>query len=420
MRIAFYSPQTSHLKPGLKRGGDPIFLHDLFAELERRGHEVEVISQLNVRQLWKGEVPARSLVTESIAVRKRVKEFRPDAWLVYNPSPGHPDLFGWWQRPRRYVLLAASMHQSKRMRRRWRPFLVWRPLLAWSHRRSLRRADFVIAVRPSSFDRLLQRGVAPERLGLIPYAAAIWNSMPSQEEARRRLELPLDVPIVSCATRFTSPNGGQYKTEMIIDLLSMVPSLPPHVIVVIAGDGPGRPRIEDEIDKLGIGERVHLLGEMPHADLKWFFAACDVYAYPYPRDIPFVSILEAQGCGRPVVAMRARSGELTVDVGRSGLLASTMDEFRDHLTALTNDRARCAAMGSAARQFVADFHSMEVCAKQIEELLDGSSVSVENGYVGNHDGVGSANSQVLGLDAVATLSADRGDRSYRRSKADDH
>ena len=365
MRIAFYSPQTSHLKPGLQRGGDPIFLQNLFTELRQRGHEIEVISDLNVRRLWKGDVPARSIVSEAIAVHRRVKEFRPDAWLVYNPSGSHPDLFGWWQRPRRYVLLAASRHQSKRMPRGWGSFL------SWSHRRSLRRADFVTTLKPSSLERLLQYGVEREKSGLLFTAVATPGSTPSQDDARKSLGLPLEAPIVLCTSRFTVPNGGQGKTKMILDLLSVVPSLPRDVFIVVVGDGPGRSMIEAEIRRLELGERVRLVGAVAHDDVGLFFAACDVYAQPHPLDGPWLSVLEAQAHGRPVVTMRTRSGALTVDDGRSGLLADTMDEFGDHLRALTSDRVRCASMGRAARQFIADFHSLDVRVRQIEELLDG-------------------------------------------------
>jgi hypothetical protein len=75
MRIAFYSPQPSHLKLELAKGGDPIFLRDLLAEFRRRGHEIEVISRLNIRHLWKGNVPARSVLAEARAVRRRVKVY---------------------------------------------------------------------------------------------------------------------------------------------------------------------------------------------------------------------------------------------------------------------------------------------------------------------------------------------------------
>jgi glycosyltransferase involved in cell wall biosynthesis len=366
VRIAFYSPRSSHLDLELSRGGDPIFLHGLFAALHARGHEIEVVSRLNVRDVWRGRISLRALIRETIAIRRRMKRFSPDAWLVYNASRTYPDLFGWWQPSRRYVLLAAHSWQSRKVPKRWR----W--ILSLAHRRSLRRADVVTVVRASTADGLRRRGVDEGRLRIVPPSAKFADTVPSQDEARQRLGLPRDRAIVFCASRLTGPEDRkQGKTEMILDLLSAVVQLSDNVILVLAGDGPGRSRIEAEINRLRLGKRVRLAGAVSNTDVEWFFAACDLYAYPYPGDIPSVSVLEAQACGRPVVAMRTGSGELTVDAGATGLLADTLEEFRDHLAALTNDRARCAEMGRRARRFVSEFHSTDVRARQIEELLSG-------------------------------------------------
>jgi 1,2-diacylglycerol 3-alpha-glucosyltransferase len=129
--------------------------------------------------------------------------------------------------------------------------------------------------------------------------------------------------------------------------------------------------IEAEVGKLELGERVRLVGSVEHADIGVYFAACDVYVQPHPLDGPWLSVLEAQACGRPVVTMRTGSGELTVKAGESGFLAENIEDFRDRVIALTSDRARCAAMGRAARQFIERAHSIQVRARQIEELLNG-------------------------------------------------
>lgn len=365
MRIAFYSPMAAHLEPGVARGGDPVVLHSLFAELRSRGHEIEVASRLNVRDLWRGRLPARKLVIEARSVRHRMRQFQPDAWLVWKPSRTYPDVFGWWQQPRRYVLLAAHTWQSQRVPRRWRTFL------AWTHRQSLRRADLITAERQPTFERLLARGVERNRLRLLPQAVPVGARIPSQDEARMRLGLAVDEPIALCATRFSELGHREGKTEMILELVSAMRSLATGAKLVVTGDGPGRPYIEGEIEKLGLERRVQLFAAVDNADLRWFYAACDVYAYPHPLDQPWTSILEAQACGRPVVTLRTSSNELTVDEGRSGLLAETRDQFREHLAALTSDRARCERMGRAARRYVAEHHSMIVRASQIEEALSG-------------------------------------------------
>jgi glycosyltransferase involved in cell wall biosynthesis len=366
MRIAFYSPRASHLDLELSRGGDPVFLHGLFAALRSRGHEINLISRLNVRDVWRGGISLRDLGREAIAIRRRMKRFSPDAWLVYNASRTYPDLFGWWQPTRRYVLLSAHSWQSAKVPKRWR----W--ILAYAHRRALKRADFVTVVRNDTGERLRKRGVDQGRLRLLPPSAAVVDDVPTQKDARRRLGFPPDVCIVFCATRFTAGDDRkQGKTEMVLDLLSIMPPLPSSVLLVLAGDGPGRTRIQAEIERLNLAERVRLVGSVDNSDMKWFFAACDLYAYPYAGDIPSVSVLEAQGHGCPAITMRTSSGELTVGPGTTGLLAESLEEFREHLAALAQDRTRCAEMGKEARRFVSGFHSTEVRAREIEELLSG-------------------------------------------------
>lgn len=364
MRIAFYSPRSTHLEPGLAHGGDPIFLDALFGALRERGHEVRIVSRLNVRDLWRGRVPARRFVREAFAIRRAMKQFAPDGWIVYNPSRTYPDLFGWWQRPRRYVLLGAHTWQSKRMPRRWR----WP--LAFAFRQSLRRADVILAPRPATAERLRIAGASKQKLRILPPGVRVEPRVPSRDDARRRLGLPGTAPVVLVVSRFTGEKEAkERKTETVLALLEVVRGLPSHYLLAAVGDGPGRPRVEEAILEFGLDERVRLLGAVSHDDLKWCFAACDVYAYPDLLDRPRLAVLEAQACGRPVVAMRTGSAELTVDAGSTGLLANDLNEFGSHLAALAGDRARCERMGQAARRYVAAVHSIDVRAQQFEELL---------------------------------------------------
>jgi hypothetical protein len=181
LRIAFYSPRASHLEPTLAHGGDPIFLEALLGALRERGHEVRIVSRLNVRDLWRGRVPARRLIREAIRVWRNMREFSPDAWLVYNPSRTYPDVFGWWQRPTRYVLLNAHTWQSKRMPQPWQ----W--LFEFAFRRALKRADSVVAARPATAMRLRNLGATDSQIHVLPPGVSVEPSLPPRAAARRRL-----------------------------------------------------------------------------------------------------------------------------------------------------------------------------------------------------------------------------------------
>jgi glycosyltransferase involved in cell wall biosynthesis len=365
MRIAFYTSRASSLRPG--ESGDRVYVPRLLAGLRARGHHVEVVSQIGVYDFWRGRVSSGRLLAEALAARRRMRRFRPHAWLVYGTSMSYPDLFTWWQRPRRYVLLGASKGDVRRLPRRWRR------AFALAHRRSLTRADLVLASWPRNADRLRSLGVAGERLRVVPAAVETWKAVPSQTEARERLGLPRDAPVILCVARLPEPraDGRPWKTEWVLELLEEIAAapLPPATVLLHVGDGPGRGRVEELSVALGLDGRVRLAGAVGHSEVPWMYAACDLFAYVSSSDRPWHAALEAQACGRPVVTLRAPSTEMTVEDGRTGLLADSREDFRASLAALAGDRPRCAAMGRAAREYVTRRHSVETRVREVEQLL---------------------------------------------------
>jgi glycosyltransferase involved in cell wall biosynthesis len=366
MRIALHVPRPHFLEPGLS--GDHFILPRIKSGLAERGHEIEVVSYLDARAAGEGRIPARRIVREAVRVHNRMSRFRPNAWLVYGPSVTYPDLFGWWQRPPRYVLFGADQGRPERLPWRLRPFF------SVAHQRSLLTADVVGVFRPQSATRLESMGVAPDRIMVLPPMAAMPAAKMSQEEARRSLGLPLDVPVVVCVSRFrgAKADGRPGKTKGVLELLRSMTQVRQDAICVIVGDGEGRPEVEAERARLGLVERVHLAGAVPNRDIHRYYAASDVFAYPYDLDRPWLAALEAQASGRPVVLRRTGSAEVTVEHGRTGLLAADQNEFRAHLAALVQDRQRCRAMGKAARDYVSGRHSLEVRLRELERALEGT------------------------------------------------
>ena len=103
--------------------------------------------------------------------------------------------------------------------------------------------------------------------------------------------------------------------------------------LLLAGDGERRLALEARVRTLGLGDRVHLLGEQP--DLRPLFAACDVFALPSTHRSEAFGIvqLEAMAFGKPVVSTRLRTG---------------VDWVNAHgLTGLTVPPGDVAALGAA-------------------------------------------------------------------------
>jgi glycosyltransferase involved in cell wall biosynthesis len=374
MKIAFHVPRGSLLSLP-ESAGDRVMTRSLIEALGARGHRVELVSHLDVRDFSRGRLPVRRLVAEALSIRRRMRAFAPDAWLVHSSSVSHPDLFGWWLRTGRYVLYGAYKGKEEHV-----PF-AWRRLFVLAQRRALARADAITVYRRASVMWLDRVGVPLDKVQVLPPAPRPWANVPSRAEARHRLGLPFDVPIILCLARF--PEQSKYgKTEMVITLLRVVAELSEDVVLLLVGDdGPGRAQVDDEIARLalepkvrfiGPTERERLLGSISNDGVPWFYAAADVYAYPHPAGEPFLSLIEAQACGRAVVTMKTESSVLIIRHGETGLLARDVEEFRAYLSGLVNDPERRSAMGRAAYENVAAHLSMEHQMDRIEALLFGS------------------------------------------------
>jgi glycosyltransferase involved in cell wall biosynthesis len=78
-----------------------------------------------------------------------------------------------------------------------------------------------------------------------------------------------------------------------------------------------------QIEALGLGERVRLLGFVDDADLPALYSAARVFAFPSLYEGFGLPPLEAMACGVPVVASRASS--LPEVIGEAGLLVDPLD-----------------------------------------------------------------------------------------------
>jgi glycosyltransferase involved in cell wall biosynthesis len=124
----------------------------------------------------------------------------------------------------------------------------------------------------------------------------------------------------------------------------------------IAGTGPDREKLEGLIDKLGLREKVELLGWVADRDVAEQYAgALAVFYAPYDEDYGYVTV-EAFKSGKPVLTAADSGGVLEfVQDGRNGFVISS-DSPRDlaaRIDALYRDRERAREMGERGRQTAA-------------------------------------------------------------------
>ncbi len=140
--------------------------------------------------------------------------------------------------------------------------------------------------------------------------------------------------------------------DLLVTAFAQVAQRNPGWGLVILGDGPERPRLQQAVTHLGLADRVLLPGRAERATVGSAMAAADVFVLP-SRIEPFgIVALEAWRAGCAVLATDRGGTREFVDNGRTGLLADPhhTTEFADALDLLVNDvglRERLAAAGRA-------------------------------------------------------------------------
>ena len=98
------------------------------------------------------------------------------------------------------------------------------------------------------------------------------------------------------------------RTDMVIRAFNQL-GLPLKII----GTGAELPRLKDRANK-----NISFLGQLTDNELLGYYQKCKAVIFPQEEDFGLVP-LEAQACGRPVIALRAGGGLETVIEGKSGV-----------------------------------------------------------------------------------------------------
>ncbi|MFN8496553.1 MAG: glycosyltransferase [Anaerolineae bacterium] len=143
-------------------------------------------------------------------------------------------------------------------------------------------------------------------------------------------------------------------------LIEALPGLP-GVTLVVAGSGPMGADWQTLAQSLGVGARVHFIGDVSDDDQPALYQAADLYVLPAThRSEAFgVALVEALACGTPAVTTEVGTGTSYVNQdGVTGVIVPPSDPpaLAAAIRALLADDARRHRMGEAARaRAIAEF-----------------------------------------------------------------
>lgn len=307
-------------------GGPSTWLQELLPALQARGWELEVISYGDSGggdQAWPLQrIPRRALPL-------RLAHYAASAWprlrradLVLLTTLGLPLPGGG---PPRVYRIVGDQAWERSIRRGWIPpdedierFQRQRygglaDLQKTARSRELRRAKRVIV--PGDWLRRLVTGwgVAPTQIQVIPNALPPLAGGLAPDQAAARAQLGLDDrPLLLTAARLVPWKG----IDRLLTALAQVP----HFQLIIAGDGPQRAALEEQVARLQLEPRVRFMGQIARQQLAQYMQAADWFVLYSGYEGLSHSLLESLGAGTPVIASDRCGNPEVVTHENNGLL----------------------------------------------------------------------------------------------------
>jgi glycosyltransferase involved in cell wall biosynthesis len=175
------------------------------------------------------------------------------------------------------------------------------------------QADAIITVSTGLRDALAALGVAADRMTVLRNGVDLRQFAPA-DRAAARAALGLTGPTL-LAVGSLIPRKGH---DLTIAALAALPAW--HLL--IAGEGPERGALLSLAARLGVSDRVRLLGAWPHGSLAALYNAADISVLASAREGLANVLLESMACGTPVVASPIAGNDEAVQMPAAGLIAS--------------------------------------------------------------------------------------------------
>lgn len=204
--------------------------------------------------------------------------------------------------------------------------------------RLLRLADWVTT--PSLAVRDAVMGQAPEVAARL---SSLLHALPQPDLAAA--PLPFDPPHFLCLGRLVPDKG--FATA--IAAFALVLARFPHVRLAIAGDGPLRESLKEQVRALSLGESVHVIGPVREVQTLLNQATVVVVSSRHNEGFGLVA-LEAAQMARPVIATRIGGLPEVVLDERTGLLVKPDNplELAQAMGRLLEDSNLAHSLGQAA------------------------------------------------------------------------
>jgi glycosyltransferase involved in cell wall biosynthesis len=236
----------------------------------------------------------------------------------------------------------------------------------WRYRLLRRGVNKIVTVSIDGREELAKlSGLPVEQIGVVANGVDTNRFHPAADKValRRELGLPAAAKLIIVAARLSPEKDLATLLRAFCLMLSawdqrpacrsadnrqLTPDTRPRLLIV--GDGPCMMELRNEANRLGITEQIDFLGM--RTDVPQLLQAADVFALSSISEGLSMALIEAAGCGLPIVATAVGGNGEIVNAPAGGRLVPVRnpEAMAAALFAILDDEPGRQAMGATGRQ----------------------------------------------------------------------
>lgn len=354
-----------HTESSLGWGGQE---HRILAEarvLRARGHRLLIAADSRAELLGRAQADGFPVIPLTFGSRANLAAFLHLRRLLGQGEVDilntHSSLDSWvgtlaWATLRRRPVLLRTRHLSTPVHANWPT--------RWLYHRPARVLTTSREIAALLHERL---GVPPARLVAVPTGISLADFAPRLPDPALRASLgwPAGTFVAGTVSVLRSWKGHL----SLLEALHLLRGQGHDIALVIVGEGPYRPVIEEKIRELELWPWVRLLGHQE--DVPAWLAQMDAFVLAsYGHEGVPQALLQALAMERPVVATRVGGIPEVIRAGHTGLLVPPKDPeaLAQALARVMEAREETQAWGQRGREGVAAEHSLEHMADRLEAI----------------------------------------------------
>jgi len=235
-----------------------------------------------------------------------------------------------------------------------------------------KEADFVLAITHAVRHYLIDKGVAKDRILVLPNGVDTHRFTPIEPDEDLRSELEIGEGIViGYVGSFVKYEG----LDLLVEAFAKLRESHPNVYLLLVGDGDTRNELEALVDQLDIRDGVRFTGRVPHDEVNRYHSIINIAPFPRTPDIvcEFISPLkpfESMAMGQVVVGSDVAALREIITDGEHGRLFKKGDshDLFEVLSTLVSNPEEMSRLRSSGLDWVKEHRDWSKLASYLNEV----------------------------------------------------